>query len=49
MLDLHLFSADSHGNRSLETRLRTIMDPASKIITGYWLDLSDSDDDEEGR
>lgn len=48
VLDLHLFSADPHGNRSLQTRPRTITDPASKIITGYWLDLSDSDDDEEG-
>jgi hypothetical protein len=47
-LNLHLFSAGPPGNRSLRTRLRAIIDPASKIITGYWFDLSDSDDDEDG-
>lgn len=48
VLDLHLFSAGLPGNRSLRTRLRTMIDPASKIITGHWVDLSNSDDDEEG-
>lgn len=48
VLNMHLFSADPLGNRSLRTRLRIDIDSASKIIAGIQPDVSDFADDNEG-
>lgn len=45
-LDVHICTADSTANTLSRARLGLIVDAATRMIVGYRLDLSDSDDDE---